>query len=40
MLHGMTIQERRCPRCTIRRTLRSSLGISFCFNCRFRWRSR
>jgi hypothetical protein len=39
MLHGMIIQERACPRCTIRRTLRTLLGDrSFCFNCRLNWR--
>jgi hypothetical protein len=37
-MHSMTIQERLCPRCGIRRTVR--LGrprIAFCFNCRLRW---
>jgi ribosomal protein L37AE/L43A len=31
------IQERRCPRCAIKRTLRLAHGTSFCFNCRSQW---
>jgi hypothetical protein len=37
-MYGTTIQERSCPRCGIRRTVRLGLSTtSFCFNCRFGW---
>jgi hypothetical protein len=31
------VQERSCPRCAIRRTVRLADGSSFCFNCRHQW---
>jgi ribosomal protein L37AE/L43A len=35
---GIVIQERRCPRCGNRRTVRrGSSSRSFCFNCRYGW---
>jgi hypothetical protein len=37
MRDGIIIQERPCPRCTIRRTARLAYGTSFCFNCRLQW---
>jgi len=33
----MTIVERRCPRCAIRRTAELRGWGRFCFNCRLRW---
>jgi hypothetical protein len=33
----MTIQERRCPRCAIRRTINLAHWGTFCFNCRLQW---
>ena len=33
----MTVQERQCPRCSIRRTLRYGGASSFCANCRLQW---
>jgi hypothetical protein len=35
-MNGATIQERTCPRCAIRRTVRIA-GSSFCHNCRLHW---
>ena len=35
-MNGATIQERPCPRCAIRRTVRIARA-SFCFNCRLHW---
>jgi hypothetical protein len=35
-MNGATIQERACPRCAIRRTVRIA-GASFCHNCRLQW---
>ncbi|HYY89767.1 MAG TPA: hypothetical protein VFA49_13290 [Chloroflexota bacterium] len=32
------IQEQRCPRCAIRRTVQYGGWGSICFNCRLRWR--
>jgi hypothetical protein len=37
MSGGYLIQERACPRCAIRRTVRLTAGNSFCFNCRLQW---
>jgi hypothetical protein len=37
MIGGYLIQERSCPRCAIRRTVRLTPGSSFCFNCRLQW---
>ena len=37
MISGYVIQERSCPRCAIRRTVRLTPGSSFCFNCRLQW---
>ena len=35
---GTMIQERRCPRCGIRRTVRMGrTRVALCFNCRFHW---
>jgi hypothetical protein len=35
---GIIIQERACPRCANRRTVRvGSLARLFCFNCRHAW---
>ncbi|MBV9356974.1 MAG: hypothetical protein JO023_15795 [Chloroflexi bacterium] len=40
-MHTFTVQEHRCPRCAIRRTVRvGSDERSFCFNCRYRWDPR
>jgi hypothetical protein len=40
-MHTFTVQEQRCPRCAIRRTVRvGSDDRSFCFNCRYRWDPR
>jgi hypothetical protein len=33
----MTIVERPCPRCGIRRSVRFGRLGSYCFNCKFRW---
>jgi hypothetical protein len=34
------IQERDCPRCGIRRTVRQPWSVwSFCFNCKLQWSS-
>lgn len=38
-MNGATIQERPCPRCAIRRTVRIARA-SFCFNCRLHWGSQ
>jgi len=35
----MTIVERRCPRCAIRRTLWLAEWGAFCCNCRLQWRN-
>jgi hypothetical protein len=35
-MNGATIQERPCPRCAIRRTVRI-WGTSFCHNCHLQW---
>jgi hypothetical protein len=35
-MNGGTIQERPCPRCAIRRTVRLA-GSSFCHNCHLHW---
>ena len=35
-MNGATIQERPCPRCAIRRTVRIARA-SFCFNCHLHW---
>jgi hypothetical protein len=35
-MNGATIQERPCPRCAIRRTVRIA-GTSFCHNCHLQW---
>jgi hypothetical protein len=40
MTGGYLIQERPCPRCAIRRTVRLAAGGSFCFNCRLQWSTR
>jgi hypothetical protein len=40
MRGGILIQERACPRCTIRRTARLAYGTFFCFNCRLQWPTR
>jgi hypothetical protein len=37
MSGGYLIQERACPRCAIRWTVRLTAGNSFCFNCRLQW---
>jgi hypothetical protein len=37
MRPGYLIQERACPRCAIRRTVRLGQGGSLCFNCHFQW---
>ena len=35
---GIIVQERSCPRCGIRRTVRiGTLKVAFCFNCRLGW---
>jgi hypothetical protein len=39
MSNGYLVQERSCPRCAIRRTVRVADGSSFCFNCRLQWRT-
>ena len=40
-MHTFTVQDQRCPRCAIRRTVRvGSDARSFCFNCRYRWDPR
>jgi hypothetical protein len=37
-MHDLLIQERACPRCGIRRTVRLGFSqISVCFNCRWQW---
>jgi ribosomal protein L37AE/L43A len=37
-MYGNTIQERRCPACGNRRTVRvGRSSMSFCFNCRTQW---
>jgi len=37
-MHSMTIQERSCPRCGIRRTVRLGCSTpSLCLNCRLHW---
>jgi hypothetical protein len=33
----MTVQEKHCPRCGIKRTVWLGEWGSFCFNCRLRW---
>ena len=33
----MVIQQSRCPRCAIRRTVRLGARGAFCFNCRLQW---
>jgi hypothetical protein len=33
----MIIQQARCPRCAIRRTVRFGVWGAFCFNCRLQW---
>jgi hypothetical protein len=40
MTGSYVIQEQRCPRCAIRRTIRLAAGGSFCFNCRLQWPAR
>src|SRR5918993_118850 len=35
-MNGAIIQERNCPRCAIRRTVRIA-DSSFCHNCRLQW---
>jgi hypothetical protein len=35
-MNGATIQERPCPRCANRRTVRIA-GASFCHNCHLHW---
>jgi hypothetical protein len=37
MRQGYVIQERSCPRCAIRRTVRLGRGLALCFNCRYHW---
>ena len=35
---GIVIQERRCSRCSNRRTVRmGTSNVAFCFNCRHKW---
>jgi hypothetical protein len=37
-MYGVLIQEQRCPRCGIRRTVRIGRSHkSLCFNCRLLW---
>jgi hypothetical protein len=37
-MNSIVIQERTCPRCGIRRTIRfGQQAASFCFNCRLQW---
>ena len=36
----MIIQQARCPRCAIRRTVRLGAWGAFCFNCRLQWPTR
>jgi hypothetical protein len=38
MRDGFTIQERMCPWCWNRLTVRMGSGLSLCFNCRHHWR--
>jgi hypothetical protein len=37
MRQGYLIQDRACPRCANRRTVRLGQGSSLCFNCRYHW---
>ena len=37
MRQGFLIEDRACPRCANRRTVRLGQDKSVCFNCRFRW---
>ena len=40
-MNGGKIQERDCPRCGIRRTVRLPGSVwSLCFNCKLQWNSR
>jgi hypothetical protein len=34
----MWIEQRRCPRCGIQRTLRQAQNVSLCCNCKLLWR--
>src|ERR1700730_8167033 len=38
MRAGLTIQERTCPWCQNKRTIRMCGELSICFNCNHRWR--
>jgi hypothetical protein len=39
MRQGFLIQDRACPRCANRRTVRLGQDKSVCFNCRYQWQA-